>query len=85
VPVLLAALLASSPVPLFAARMRILTTMPPGHALNLKPCPYLTGLQVHIRPAETESFTLPDAQSECDRAASVEMVYEMATSRSISI
>jgi hypothetical protein len=48
VPVLLAALLAGSPVPLLAARVRIVTAMPPGDALNLEPCPYHTGLQVQI-------------------------------------
>jgi hypothetical protein len=53
VPVLLAALLARSPMPSFATRMRIITAMLPADALNLEPCPYHTGLQVHLGPAQT--------------------------------
>jgi hypothetical protein len=41
--------------------------VPPGDALNLKPRPYHTGLQVHIRPAETKGFTLTYAESKSDR------------------
>src|SRR5262249_5951128 len=48
VPVLLATLLAGSPVPLFAAHMRSVAAVPPGDALNLKPGPDHAGLQVHI-------------------------------------
>jgi len=48
VPVLVAALLAGSPVPFFAADMRSVAAVPPGDVLNLKPCPYHAGLQVQI-------------------------------------
>jgi len=58
VPVLLAALLAGSPVLLLAARVRVVAAMPPGGALDLEPCPYHAGLQVHIRPAKTDRFRL---------------------------
>src|SRR5271165_162375 len=70
VPVLLTALLAGSAVPLLAACMRSITTVPPGDALNLKPCPDHTGLQVHIRPAEANGFTLAYAGSKSDRPSS---------------
>jgi hypothetical protein len=70
VPVLLAALLARSPVPLLAARVRVATAMSPGGALDLEPCPYYAGLQVHIRPAKTQCFALADAKSKRDRPAS---------------
>src|SRR5262249_39926501 len=63
-------LLADSPVPLFAARMRIVTAVPPGDTLDLEPCPNHTGFQVHIRPAETKGFTLPYAESKSDRPSS---------------
>jgi len=65
-----AALLAGRAVPLFAARMWIIAAMPPGEALNLKPCSDHTGFQVHIRPAETKGFSLPYAKRKSYRPSS---------------
>jgi hypothetical protein len=59
--------LAWSPVPLFAARTRIVAAVAPLDPLNLKPGAYDTGVQVHIRPAEPESLVLADTQSKSDR------------------
>jgi hypothetical protein len=70
VPVLLAALLAGSTVPACAARIWIVTAVPPGETLNLEPCPYNAGLQVHIGPAEAQGLALADAQRKRDRPAS---------------
>jgi hypothetical protein len=67
---LLAALLAGSPVPLRAARVRIIAAVPPGETLDLKPCPDHPGFQVDIRPAEAKGFTLPYAKSKSDRPSS---------------
>lgn len=63
VPVLLAALLAGPAVPSFAARNRIVTSVPPGETLNLEPCSYDTGLQVHIGPAEAQGLALTDTRA----------------------
>jgi len=70
VSMLPAALLAGRAVPLFAARMWIIAAMPPGEALNLKPCSDHTGFQVHIRPAETKGFSLPYAKRKSYRPSS---------------
>ena len=42
---LLAALLAGSPVPLLAARVRVVAAVPPGGALDLEPCLYYAGIK----------------------------------------
>ncbi len=63
---------------LLAARMRSVTAVPPGDALNLEPCPDHTGLQVHIRPAEAKGFTLTYAESKSDRPSSAAPLHDAA-------
>ena len=70
VPVLLAALLAGAPVPPLATRVRVAAGVPSGDALDLEPCLYYAGLQVHIRPAKTQRFALTDAKCKRGRPAS---------------
>ena len=59
VTVLLTVLLAWAAIPPFATGAhRIVTTTPPGNALDLEPRPDHTGFQVHVRPAQTQASGL---------------------------
>ena len=59
---LLAALLAGSPVPLLAARVRVVAAVPPGGALDLEPCLYYAGLCLGGPPGARRAACLQGAQ-----------------------